>query len=159
MLKLFGACLLFLGGLGLAFSFVRRETARLLDGEAYLDFLRYIRGEIHAFARPREEIFRRYENPRLTDNGFLPALCGSGSIEKALSQTAPPPEPPLAACLTAFDRTLGRGYLTEELAACDLAIERVASYTAQVRGEYPTRVKVRRTAILTGTLLLILLLL
>ena len=159
MLKLIGACLLFLGGVGLAFSLVRRETERLLDGEAYLEFLRFVRGEIHAFARPREEIFRRFENPHLAANGFLAALRASGSIEEALSHTSPPPDAPLAACLTAFDRSLGRGYLSEELAACDLTVERVASYTERVRGEYPARVRVRRAATLTGTLLLILLLL
>lgn len=158
MFRILGAFLLFLGGFGLAEALAEKEKQILRMGEAYLDFLRFLRGELHAFCRPRAEIYAHYENPLLTACGFLGALRESGEISYAVKAASPPPDPPLGELLRAFGNTQGRGYLTEELAACDLYIARVEEYLAAIRAGTPARVRVKRVCTLTGTLLLILLL-
>ena len=89
MLRLIGASLLTLFGIALARYLAERERRRVTVAEAYLDFLRYIRGELHAFARPLGEVYRRAENPVLEENGFLPALRAGETPGDAARRTSP----------------------------------------------------------------------
>lgn len=159
MLRLIGACLLTVAGIALARFFTERERRRVADAEAYLEFLRYVRGELHAFARPLGEIYRRAGNRVLEENGFLPALRAGGTPGEAVSHTSPATDPALAGILSGFGATVGHGYLAETLACCDVYIERLDTYAKGVREAAPARIRVRRTVVLAGTALLLLLLL
>lgn len=158
MIRLLGAFLLSLGGIELARLLAARERERLGVAEAYLELLRYLRGELHAFARPLCEVFLRYENEALEKNGLLPRLRAGCGFAEAVGQTSSPHDPALREILTAFGRAVGRGYLAETLATCDVYIERLDDYVRQVREAVPMRIRLRRTVTLTGTALVLLLL-
>ena len=108
MLRLIGASLLTLFGIALARYLAERERRRVTVAEAYLDFLRYIRGELHAFARPLGEVYRRAENPVLEENGFLPALRAGETPGDAARRTSPPTDPALVKLLSDFGAGIWR---------------------------------------------------
>lgn len=159
MLRLIGACLLTVAGVAFARFLSERERRRVADAEAYLDFLRYIRGELHAFARPLGEVYCRCENRVLEENGFLPALRAGKTPGEAILSTSPATDPALIKILSAFGGAVGRGYLAETLACCDVYIERADTYARAIREASPARIRVRRTVALAGTAMLLLLLL
>ena len=159
MLRLIGAALLTLSGIALARHLTEQERRRVTTAEAYLELLRYLRGELHAFARPLSEVYRRAEDPVLEENGFLPALRAGETMGSAARRTLPPTDPALVKLLSDFGVAVGRGYLAETLACCDVYIERLDAYAKRVREAAPTRIRVRRTVALAGTALILLLLL
>ena len=157
MIRLVGGALLVLFGLWLARQLAERERRRVLYAEAYLDFLRYVRGELHAYARPLGEVYRRCDSPALEENGFLPALRAGVSPGDAARGTAPSTDPCAMKILSDFGAAVGRGYLAETLACCDVYIGRMDTYAAGVREAAPARIRVRRTVALAGTALVLLL--
>lgn len=159
MIRLVGGALLVLFGILLARHLAEREHRRVAYAEAYLDFLRYVRGELHAYARPLGEVYRRCNHPVLEENGFLPALRAGVGIGDAARHTTPPTDPRAVKILSDFGFAVGRGYLAETLACCDVYIERMNTYAGGVREAAPSRIRVRRTVALAGTALVLLLLL
>ncbi len=159
MVRLLGACLLILGGWGIGAACTSRERGRLAEGEAYLDFLRFIRAQLASFCRPREELFAMYENACLGKNGFLGALRESGSIRTALETAHSHASDEVREWLCAFDRELGRSYLDGQLAACDFYTARLETYIGDLRTRLPARMRIARTTSLAGAMLLALLLL
>lgn len=159
MIRLLGGCLLVLFGILLARYLAERERRQVLYADAYLDFLRYVRGELHAYARPLGEVYRRCDNAALEENGFLPALRRGLCPGDAARCAAPASDPRAVKILSDFGSAVGRGYLAETLACCDVYIGRMDAYAGEVRAAAPARIRVRRTVALAGTALVLLLLL
>ncbi len=156
MLKLIGATLVVLGGAALGRLLSEWERRRVREGEALIDFLRFVRVQILSFMTPRDEIFRLYENDVLANTGFLSSLKAEGNIAAAVQKTSADRE--VVHLLTAFDRELGRSFKEGQVAACDFYIARMETCLASQKERLPAVCRIRKTVSLVGALMLTLLL-
>jgi len=158
MLRLIGAVLLLLAAVWFSGALAGREHRRAEEIAACLDLVRFVRARIDSFCSPRAEIFLLYRQPLLEDSGFLAALRRTGQIASALD-AAPILDAETASLMIRFDAELGRGCIGEALAGCDFYAARLTDRLREVREGIPNRIRVRRTAVLSGALLAVILLL
>ncbi len=147
------------GGIGLGTYLTMRDLGRIKTGEDMLDLVRFIRAQIVSFCRPREELFRLYQNERLAASGFLDDLKESGSIAVALGSRRGQADREVVDLMTAFDRELGKSYLEGAVAACDYYTARLEAHLTARRAAQPSQARVWRTVTTAGALLAAILLL
>ncbi len=158
MAGVIGGVLLLIGAWGVSRAMGSREMQRVAEYEAILDFLRYIRMQIDCFRTPRGELFGKYQNKCLLENGFLEALTREGTIEGALQEAHGLWEREDCLVLQCFDRELGDRYLEEQLASCDYYIALWETRVGAVKEGLGNRIKLKRTLALSlGALIWILL--
>lgn len=161
MLKTFGVIMLLSGGLYLCFSFSVFERRRVLQCEGFLLLLRHIRAQIACFRMPLDRIWESFSSAELKRCGFLDALREKGDFTQALLAV----RGQIWLCreeldlLFAFGGELGRSYFEDQVACCDYYIGELEQAYAQRRVEQPKRVKLYRSLFLTGSLMLVIILL
>ena len=134
---------------------------RLEQIEGMLLFLRYCRAQIHCFRTPLGDIYRGFENEALEQAGFLPVLRESASLAVAIEKARPAlylDEEQLS-LLSACAGELGGSFCEEQVAACDYYIGEFEAACGRERQECPRSAKLRRSMVLAGGLMVILVLL
>ena len=161
MIKTLGVILLLSGSLYLCFSFSAFERRRVLQCEGFLLLLRHIRAQIACFRMPHDRIWESYSSAELARCGFLDALREKGDFTQALlavrSQIWLSREE--LDLLLAFGGELGRSYFEDQVSCCDYYIGELEQAYAERRSEQPKRVKLYRSLFLTGSLMLVIILL
>lgn len=157
-IKTIGAVLLLCITVYLCVAFTWNEARRLRQLEGLLLLLRTVRGQISCFRTPVDRIYASFENEALERCGFLPALRQTGDFTQALEAVGPrllmPEEE--ARLLSSFGLELGGTYRDEQVAACDYYISELENCFARRREERPRRLRLGRSLLLTGGLMLIL---
>ena len=133
------------------------ERRRLRETEEALALLRAIKAGITCGLLPLEEIYRSFDSPALSACGFLGILREGGDYGVAVRSSALPEE--VRARLVSFGALLGRSGREREGELCDYYIAELETLLATVRQEGAVRLRSRRVATVTGTLMLVLLLL
>ncbi len=159
MLKLLGCVLLAVCGWGVGTYLGVRDKRRITHGEALVDMVRFIRAQIASFCRPKTELYRLYEDPRLHDTGFSDILATEGEMEAALAALGRTVDREMVTWMTAFDREIGRGDADAAIAVCDYYTARMEVHLAARQAAHPSRARVWRTVTTAGALLTALLLL
>lgn len=158
--KLFGAIVI----LVLSSAVVLRGAAvfreRIAELEGFLLLFRHIREQIACFRTPAHEILASFRNEALSRAGFLP-LDKDRDLAAALAAARDRLylDPDELAVLSEFCEGFGRGYVTEELARCDLATARLTDAIAKRREALPKTCKLFRTLVMSGALAVIIVLL
>ena len=160
MTKLIGALLLVTVTVIFAFVYTHHQRKRVLQAEGFLLLLRYLRGQILCYALPIEEALRGYENDALTECGFLP-LLRQGSFLEALEGTRSTVflEKDAQKALRSFGEGVGKSYREDQLALCDYTLGELERTVDRLREEYPRKVKLGRSLVISGGLALVLVLL
>ena len=120
--------------------------------------LRHIRTQISCFSTPLPEIYASFENPALSDAGFLRVLRQDG-LAAALGTCEVYLEEGERRMLLFFAEELGNSYRTDQLALCDAYIAELARGCERKKNELPKKSKLYRSLILTGGLAAVILLL
>ena len=158
--RLIGAAALFALGilLGMRGSAAAGEHIRQLEG--FLLLVRHIRERIACFHTPKDRIFPSFRHEALLRVGFLGEVCRVG-LSGALSacRSALYLDEGEMAILEEFAAGLGQGYLSEELARCDLAAARLEACLAAAREGLPRTARLYRTVAVSFSLAVILVLL
>ena len=158
LLKTVGALLLFGISLYAAMESGQSLRRRMLQGEGMLQLLRHIRTQISCFSTPLPEIYASFENPALSDAGFLRVLRQDG-LAAALDACEVCLEESERRMLLSFAEELGNSYRTDQLALCDAYIDELAAVCERKKNELPKKSKLYRSLILTGGLAAVILLL
>lgn len=149
--------------LGAAAVFVLRGGAamreRIAQLEEFILLLRHIREEIACFRTPTPEILAGFHGSALERIGFLQA-AKEGDLRTALQATAHRLylDGEELAVLHEFAAGLGRGYVSEELARCELAISRLTAALSARREALPRTARLFRTLVISGACAVILVL-
>lgn len=156
--ELIGAGLILAAALALAHCLCAAERARFSQTEAYLTLFRQIRRQVACYSRSFGEIFRRIEPDLLAACG-LDAAAPRDSFAAMLDEAALSLPPDAERTVREFAREFGQGYLAEQLALCDNAVDELDAISAAARRRLPERLRLIRCACLCGGLAVILLLL
>ena len=133
------------------------EKRRVAEYEGLVLLLRHIHTSVSAYGLPKEQIFAAFSHPALERCGFLAVLKEKGlphALEKGglcVAQTALHP-------LYIFAEGMGMRLSKEELSACRLALDEAVQILSSLRERLPTRLRLCRTLVLTGGMMVILLL-
>lgn len=160
LLRALGMLVLFGVSLCLCRTVSRVERGRVRQAEGFLLLLRHIRTQIACFRTPVGEIYAGFENRALASCGFLAALRRDG-FAAALRECRPglylgSEE---LALLAAFGDEVGKSYCEEQLALCDYTVGELESLFTKRRDEESGRTRVAHSLVITGSLMLILILL
>lgn len=158
--KLFGAIVILILSAALVLRGVSVFRERVAELEGFLLLLRHIRDEISCFRTPAHEILSSFHNEALERAGLLPLAPGT-DLASALASARDRLylDSDELAILSEFCDGFGRGYVTEELARCDLATSRLTDAIARRREALPKTCKLFRTLVMSGALAVIIVLL
>ena len=155
-----GAIFLFLAGIFLARGLLRAEEDCVRQTEGFLLLLRHARTSISCFRTPLRDIWQSFENRALAECGVLPLLQRDG-FSSALIASAPRLylDREDLRLLTAFGYEIGKSRFEEQITLCNYTVERLEASYARRAEEAPARRRAVGTLVITGTLMLILVLL
>ena len=155
-MKLFGIFLFALGALLFTarVSAGERKKGKRIEG-VYLLFL-HMRHAICKEGLPLSEVYARFANQALEEEGFLPALRAEG-LSAALKKHPPPISDAALGALFLYAEGLGKRFLEEEANALESACERLVGELDGFRLALPSRLKIYRTLLLSGSGMLLLL--
>lgn len=144
----------------LCHSLTRFESRRIRQTEGFLLLLRHIKAMISCYRAPVREIYDGFSCRALEECGFIDALRLEGSFERAIQicRERIYLEEEEINLLTAFGRELGKSYRDEEVESCDYYIGEFERAFAGRREEHPKRVKLYRSLVITGALMLVIVL-
>ncbi len=140
------------------FLLTREERKRVEECEGLTLLLRHLRGQVAAYSLPREEIYATFRHAALEKCGFLPLLREQG-LSVALSAGKLSLGRETLRPLFLFVEGEGRRLREEELAALALALENMEYASAECRRRMPERLRLLRTLLLTGGMMVAILLL
>lgn len=155
-----GSLFLLAFGLLLSRGLVRAEEDRVRQTEGFLLLLRHARTSISCFRTPLRDIWQSFENRALAECGFLPLLQRDG-FSAALIAASPHlylGKEDLR-LLTSFGYEIGKSRFEEQITLCNYTVERLEASYARCVEEVPARRRTVGTVVMTGTLMLILVLL
>ena len=156
-MRLCGVLLFLVGAFEILRSVSIAERKRVKEAEGLYLLLRQIQSDACLRALPLQEIYAAFENEALARAGFLRILREEGLSAALEKKTLSLPEKDLHALLL-FARGLGKRFLDEERTACASAAEDILRLSENYRAELPRRLKIKRTFLLTGAGMLLLLL-
>ena len=129
---------------------------RIRSLDAMLSLIRQIKGMILCFGMPLGDIYRSLRSPALEACGFLGYLRECGSLSEALlaygDELALPAE--LSGRLAELGDTLGRGGRAEAGELCDYYIGELSRAASDARESAPKQMKLYRSLVVTGMLML-----
>lgn len=135
-----------------------QEKRRVEETEGLVLLLRHIRASVQTYALPKDKIYESFRHKALEKCGFLPLLKKEGltvAIEKGgLALKAESLRP-----LTVFAAGEGGRLTEEELSACGLALDGMEQVLAELKGKLPERLRLLRTLVLSGGMMVAVLLL
>lgn len=158
--KLFGALVILVLSAILILRGASVFRERIAELEGFLLLVRHIREQVACFRTPANEILASFHNEALARAGLLPLAPGT-DLSAALSAACDRLylDPDELAILREFADGFGRGYVTEELARCDLAVSRLEAAIGRRREALPRSCKLFRTLVMSGALAVIIVLL
>ena len=139
-------------------------TARVSSGERkkgksiegiYLLFL-HMKHAISKEGTPLPDVYARFKNQALEEDGFLPTLRTEG-LSAALKKHPPPLSGAALNALSLYAEGLGKRFLEEEAEALERECERLEGELDSFRLALPARLKIYRTLLLSGSGMLLLL--
>ena len=136
----------------------REERRRVEECEGLLLLLRHLRARVSAYSLPRDEIYRTFSHDALEKCGFLSLLRQRG-LQTALSSGTLAPDGEMLRPLVAFSEGEGQRLKEEELSAVSLAIEEMEARLAEAKRRLPERLRLSRTLVLTGGMMVVIFLL
>lgn len=143
MLKLAGAALVFVAAALYGRGLCEKIKRRLALLEAMEDLISYIGESIETLRQPLGRIFEDYQNTFLEKNGFTKILRREGLFAAVCSvQKDLPAE--IFDCLSAFSRTIGGGYASEQTKLCILTGQRLQRVRDGMCAQLPGKMKVYR---------------
>lgn len=158
-MRLVGGCLLAAAFSLFLLSRLRREEKSLRLLSSLLSFIRELREKIAVFGTPLDEILRGYDDPVLTECGFLPTaktrgLSAAGEeLKKGALLSSP-----LVSELASFFSSLGKGFRDEEIRRCNAAETLLSSAREEALPALEKKRKLTRALILTGSLFILIIL-
>lgn len=127
----------------------REERRRVEECEGLLLMLRHLRARVSAYSLPRDEIYRTFSHLALEKCGFLLLLREKG-LKTALSSKTLALDGEMLRPLVLFAEGEGERLKEEELSAVSLAIEETEACLADAKRRLPERLRLSRTLVLTG---------
>lgn len=136
------------------------EQRRIKTLDALLSLLRYIKTMILCYGTPLGEIFRGIEDEFLEEIGLLGALRESGSLRAALAKTRGSLVLSADLCdrLSELGDAIGRGDRTAAGELCDYYIAELSREASELRAASPKRLRLQRSLVVTGMLMLVIVL-
>ena len=131
----------------------KEERRRVEECEGLLLLLRHLRAQVSAYSLPRDEIYRTFSHAALERCGFL-ALLRDGGLAAALSAEKLALGAETLRPLVLFAEGEGRRLKEEELTAVSLAIEGMEACLTDVKRRLPERLRLSRTLVLTGGMMI-----
>ena len=161
MLRCFGVICIFLFALYIIFCYERYQRTRILQGEAFLLFMKFFIDEMDSYARPMAECLRGFRSEELVKVGFLPALLSGKTpllaYQSLRSRLLLPMG--LSPILESTFSTMGRGTRSQERRHLALQIKRAAALMTEEREAHPKRLRLCRTLVMASAMGLSILLL
>lgn len=156
LLKVCGSLTLLILTLYLCCQASTLERRRVKQTEGFLLLLRHIKAQISCFCTPVRDIFFSFENEALERAGFL-CEAEKGDFASALSSCRDKIylEGEEINLLLAFGEELGKSYREEQLESCDYYIGELEALYAKRREEQPKRLRLFRSLVLSGGLMVI----
>lgn len=134
--------------------FLTKEQRRQVEEcEGVLLLLRHIRTQVSAYSLPRHEIYRTFSHASLEKCGFLPLLREEG-LGRALKADRLAMSEEMLRPLVLFAEGEGGRLREEELIAVSLAVEGVEACLADAKSRLPERLRLSRTLVLTGGMMI-----
>ena len=155
MIRFIGMGILFCTGVYAGYAATAYLKRQIQLSESLLSLVRSIENKIRYFNQPLPDIYRDFNDPLLTQSGFMDAL--SQGWEIALAKIDVPEQIKMA--LLDFSRQLGRGVSQEQEGNCQLCAATLEEHIQSMREEYPNRRKVYCSLGACGGLLVVILLL
>lgn len=136
------------------------EEKRIRQTEGFLLLLRHLRAMISCYRAPVREIYDGVSSPALEECGFLAVLAERGDFGAAIDSCRDRLllRDEEIRLLSSFGRELGGSYREEEVESCSYYIGELERAYAALREEHPKRVRLSRSLVITGTLMLVILL-
>ena len=134
------------------------ERKRVEECEGLTLLLRHLRGQVAAYSLPREEIYATFHHKALERCGFLSLLRERG-MGVALSAGKLTMSEEALRPLYLFAEGEGRRLKEEELTALGLALEGMEYGLTECKRRMPERLRLLRTLVLTGGMMVAVLLL
>ncbi|MCL2213534.1 MAG: stage III sporulation protein AB [Oscillospiraceae bacterium] len=138
MIRFIGMGILFCTGVYAGYVASAALKQQILLSESLLALVRNIENKIRYFNQPLPDIYRDFNDPLLTETGFMEAL--SGGWEAALGKIDVPEQ--VKGVMLDFSRRLGRGVGEEQEGNCRLCASSLEEHIRIMREEYPNRRKV-----------------
>ncbi len=132
------------------------EKKRVAEYEGLVLLLHHIRTSVSTYAMPKEQIFAAFSHAPLEKCGFLPLLRQRG-LAHALEEGGLRASEEALRPLRLFAKDMGMRLSEEELAACARALDETEPMLASLRSGLPTRLRLCRTLVLTGGMMIVLL--
>ncbi len=134
------------------------ERRRVRQSEGMLMLLRHIRTQISCFRTPIGDIYASFCSDELESCGFLPRLREGEDFCTALQECRQSLllDEEETDLLAAFGKEVGGSYRDEQVEGCDYYIGELERICRNRREEQPKRVRLARSLVLAGGLLLIL---
>lgn len=134
------------------------EKKRVEECEGLVLLLRHVRASVSAYSLPKDKIYRAFSHKALERCGFLSALREEG-LARALETGGLSLGEETLRPLVIFAAGEGMRLTEEELSACALALETAESSLTELKRRLPERLRLCRTLVLTGGMMVAVLLL
>lgn len=161
MLRYIGIICIFMFAFYAIFCFERYQKARLLQGEAFLLLLKFLRSELEGCGRPPSECLRDLQCDALCRTAFFEAVLGGASLKEAYSAQRGRLSLPqgMDAILERAFSAFGRGGRKEECRRISEASEQAEALLLSERGEHTRRLTLCRTLTTAAAMGIVILLL
>lgn len=149
-MKLLGV-LLFLSATALLTAYSsKHERRKYEEAEGLYLLLLHVKHGVFEGALPLSEIYASFENEALAHTPFLVLLKKEG-LTHALKECPLPIDEDAKRSLVLYAEGLGKRFFGEEKQAAEKACEAFAQTLEKYRHELPARLKIRRTLLLCGS--------
>lgn len=161
MLRYIGVICIFMFAFYAIFCFERYQKARLLQGEAFLLLLKFLRGELEGCGRPPAECLRDFHCDALCRTAFFSAVLEGASLKEAYGAEGGSLSLPqgMDAILVEAFSSFGRGGRKEECRRISEASEKAEALLSSERGEHARRLTLCRTLTTAAAMGIVILLL
>lgn len=149
-MKLLGV-LLFLSATALLTAYsLKRERRKYEEAEGLYLLLLHVKHGIFEGVLPLSEIYASFENEALAHTPFL-ALLKKEGLAHALKMCPPPIDDAARHSLILYAEGLGKRFFGEEKQAAEKECTAFSQTLEKYRHELPARLKIRRTLLLCGS--------
>lgn len=152
-----GVIALFALALLLCRALSEHEARRLRSTDAILSLLRHLRTMILCFRMPLDEIYLSFEDADLEGIGFLRHLRETQNLREALMRSRGELllSEDLCGRLAELSDAVGRGDGETAAELCEYYIGELSREAAELRAASPKRLGLRRSLVVTGMLMLV----
>lgn len=140
------------------FYLTGKEKRRVEECEGLVLLLRHLRTSVQAYALPRDKIYESFSHRALEGCGFLSVLRREG-LSAALERSGLSLREEVLRPLVIFASGEGGRLTEEELTACGIALTAVEQSLTELKKGLPERLRLCRTLVLTGGMMVAILLL